>query len=143
MLPRSSRVSEIEFEHQRVHLLRYMHLIFSIYFFKSGSIYLVHIYKFFICSIAVGILNLCIIKELYPNFHPTLSVVICYHSSYLQAEFLEVSRFSFVSELGGKHCEGFVKKQHGGGRVFIGYKQCCVRYFLSWSKRWLILKVTS
>uniref|UniRef100_A0A915PPP7 Phospholipase n=1 Tax=Setaria digitata TaxID=48799 RepID=A0A915PPP7_9BILA len=59
------------------------------------------------------------------------------------AEFLEVSRFSFINELGGKYCESFVKKRPGGGRVFIGWKQCCVRYCLRWSKRWLILKDSS
>ncbi|PIO60348.1 hypothetical protein TELCIR_18157 [Teladorsagia circumcincta] len=57
-----------------------------------------------------------------------------------QAEFLEVSRFSFVNELGGKHTEGFVKKRPGGARVFLGWKQCCVRYFLPWSKRWLMVR---
>ncbi|KAK5986738.1 Phospholipase, partial [Trichostrongylus colubriformis] len=56
------------------------------------------------------------------------------------AEFLEVSRFSFVNELGGKHTEGFVKKRPGGARVFIGWKQCCVRYLLPWSKRWLMVR---
>ncbi|VDO64576.1 unnamed protein product [Haemonchus placei] len=56
------------------------------------------------------------------------------------AEFLEVSRFSFVNELGGKHTEGFVKKRPGGARVFLGWKQCCVRYFLPWSKRWLMVR---
>ncbi|CAB3404351.1 unnamed protein product [Caenorhabditis bovis] len=56
------------------------------------------------------------------------------------AEFLEVSRYSFVNELGGKHSEGFVKKRPGGSRVFLGCKQCCVRYFLPWSKRWLMVR---
>ncbi|KAK6733965.1 hypothetical protein RB195_017624 [Necator americanus] len=56
------------------------------------------------------------------------------------AEFLEVSRFSFVNELGGKHTEGFVKKRPGGSRVFLGWKQCCVRYMLPWSKRWLMVR---
>uniref|UniRef100_A0A915B7M1 Phospholipase n=3 Tax=Parascaris univalens TaxID=6257 RepID=A0A915B7M1_PARUN len=59
------------------------------------------------------------------------------------AEFLEVSRFSFINELGGKYAEGFVKKRPGGTRVFIGCKQFCVRHCLRWSKRWLILKDTS
>ncbi|VDM83281.1 unnamed protein product [Strongylus vulgaris] len=49
------------------------------------------------------------------------------------AEFLEVSRFSFVNELGGKHTEGFVKKRPGGARVYLGWKQCCVRYCLPWA----------
>uniref|UniRef100_A0A183U8L4 GRAS domain-containing protein n=1 Tax=Toxocara canis TaxID=6265 RepID=A0A183U8L4_TOXCA len=57
------------------------------------------------------------------------------------AEFLEVSRFSFINELGGKYAEGFVKKRPGGTRVFIGWKNFCVRHCLMWSKRWLILKV--
>ncbi|KAL6734241.1 hypothetical protein Aduo_004802 [Ancylostoma duodenale] len=56
------------------------------------------------------------------------------------AEFLEVSRFSFVNELGGKHTEGFVKKRPGGARVYLGWKQCCVRYMLPWSKRWLMVR---
>uniref|UniRef100_A0A158R3R6 Phospholipase n=1 Tax=Syphacia muris TaxID=451379 RepID=A0A158R3R6_9BILA len=56
------------------------------------------------------------------------------------AEFLEISRFSFVNELGGKHAEGMVKKRPGGNRVFIGCKQFCVRHLVPWSKRWLILK---
>lgn len=34
-----------------------------------------------------------------------------------------------------------MKKRPGGNRVFIGWKQFCVRHFLCWSKRWLILKV--
>ncbi|KHN85761.1 Phospholipase D1 [Toxocara canis] len=59
------------------------------------------------------------------------------------AEFLEVSRFSFINELGGKYAEGFVKKRPGGTRVFIGWKNFCVRHCLMWSKRWLILKDTS
>ncbi|VDN02247.1 unnamed protein product [Thelazia callipaeda] len=59
------------------------------------------------------------------------------------AEFLEVSRFSFINELGGKYCESCVKKRPGGGRVFIGWKQFCVRHCLRWSKRWLILKDSS
>ncbi|CAJ0608562.1 unnamed protein product [Cylicocyclus nassatus] len=56
------------------------------------------------------------------------------------AEFLEVSRFSFVNELGGKHTEGFVKKRPGGARVFLGCKQFCVRYLVPWSKRWLMVR---
>ncbi|VDK21977.1 unnamed protein product [Anisakis simplex] len=56
---------------------------------------------------------------------------------------MEVSRFSFISEVGGKYTEGFVKKRPGGTRVFIGWKSFCVRHCLRWSKRWLILKDTS
>ncbi|GMT14733.1 hypothetical protein PFISCL1PPCAC_6030 [Pristionchus fissidentatus] len=56
------------------------------------------------------------------------------------AEFLEVSRWSFVNELGGKSIEGFVKKRPGGARVFVSWKQCCVRYMLPWSKRWLMVR---
>ncbi|CAD6195581.1 unnamed protein product [Caenorhabditis auriculariae] len=56
------------------------------------------------------------------------------------AEFLEVSRFSFVNELGGKHTEGFVKKRPGGSRVFLGWTHCCVKYLVPWSKRWLMVR---
>ncbi|KAK0393419.1 hypothetical protein QR680_000203 [Steinernema hermaphroditum] len=56
------------------------------------------------------------------------------------AEFLEISRFSFVNQLGGKYTEGFVKKRPGGARAFLGYKRWCIRHCLKWSKRWLIVK---
>ncbi|GMR36690.1 hypothetical protein PMAYCL1PPCAC_06885, partial [Pristionchus mayeri] len=56
------------------------------------------------------------------------------------AEFLEVSRFSFVNDLGGKSIEGFVKKRPGGARVLVSWKQCCVRYMVPWSKRWLMVR---
>lgn len=62
-----------------------------------------------------------------------------YHET---AEFLEISRFSFINEIGGKYKEGALKKRSGGGRVYVGMKQCCVRYFLPWGKRWLIVKDT-
>uniref|UniRef100_A0A914Z7J7 Phospholipase n=1 Tax=Panagrolaimus superbus TaxID=310955 RepID=A0A914Z7J7_9BILA len=62
-----------------------------------------------------------------------------YHET---AEFLEISRYSFINEIGGKHREGKVKKRPGGGRVYVGMKQCCFRYFLPWGKRWLIIKDT-
>uniref|UniRef100_A0AC34Q529 Phospholipase n=1 Tax=Panagrolaimus sp. JU765 TaxID=591449 RepID=A0AC34Q529_9BILA len=62
-----------------------------------------------------------------------------YHET---AEFLEISRYSFINEIGGKYQEGPLKKRPGGGRVYVGLKQCCVRYFLPWGKRWLVVKDT-
>ncbi|PAV76031.1 hypothetical protein WR25_02847 [Diploscapter pachys] len=56
------------------------------------------------------------------------------------AEFLEVSRYSFVNDLGGKHTEGFIKKQPGGLRNFVTCKQFCVRYLVPWGKRWLMVR---
>ncbi|CAD5217208.1 unnamed protein product [Bursaphelenchus xylophilus] len=56
------------------------------------------------------------------------------------AEFLEVSRYSFINELGGKHKEGSMKKRPGGGKVYIGCKQFCVKWILPWMERYLILK---
>uniref|UniRef100_A0A914WDE3 phospholipase D n=1 Tax=Plectus sambesii TaxID=2011161 RepID=A0A914WDE3_9BILA len=56
------------------------------------------------------------------------------------AEFLEVSRYSFVNQLGGKYHEGFVKKRPGGMRVFQGWRRFCLQHFARWGKRWLILK---
>uniref|UniRef100_A0AC35U608 Phospholipase n=1 Tax=Rhabditophanes sp. KR3021 TaxID=114890 RepID=A0AC35U608_9BILA len=61
-----------------------------------------------------------------------------YHET---AEFLEISRYSFINQL-EKYREGPMKKRPGGARVFLGWKQCCVRYFLKWSNRWLIMKDT-
>uniref|UniRef100_A0A915N8N7 Phospholipase n=1 Tax=Meloidogyne javanica TaxID=6303 RepID=A0A915N8N7_MELJA len=43
-----------------------------------------------------------------------------YHET---AEFLDVSRYSFINELGGKYKEGKVKKRPGGNKVYIGCKQ--------------------
>ncbi|KAL3120771.1 hypothetical protein niasHT_008063 [Heterodera trifolii] len=58
------------------------------------------------------------------------------------AEFLDISRYSFINELGGKYKEGKVKKRPGGNKVYIGCKQFCVRWLLPWSKRWLMVKDT-
>ncbi|CAJ0951474.1 unnamed protein product, partial [Mesorhabditis belari] len=58
------------------------------------------------------------------------------------AEFLEISRFSFVNDLGSKHNEGLAKKRPGGALVFYGWKQCCVKWVLPWSKRWLMVRDT-
>ncbi|CAD5212970.1 unnamed protein product [Bursaphelenchus okinawaensis] len=67
----------------------------------------------------------------------TIPVNRDYHQ---MAEFLEVSRFSFINELGGKHKEGLMKKRPGGGKVYIGCKQFCVKWILPWMERYLILK---
>ncbi|WKX95036.1 hypothetical protein Q1695_011916 [Nippostrongylus brasiliensis] len=79
-------------------------------------------------------------KEQLENWLQMLLHIPINRNHHETAEFLEVSRFSFVNELGGKHTEGFVKKRPGGARVFLGWKQCCVRYFLPWSKRWLMVR---
>uniref|UniRef100_A0A7E4VB52 Phospholipase n=1 Tax=Panagrellus redivivus TaxID=6233 RepID=A0A7E4VB52_PANRE len=69
----------------------------------------------------------------------TLSVNRNYHE---MAEFFEISRYSFINEIGGKYKEGMLKKRPGGGKVYVGMKQCCVRYLLPWTKRWLLVKDT-
>lgn len=79
-------------------------------------------------------------KELLENWLQMVLHIPINRNHHETAEFLEVSRYSFVNELGGKHTEGFVKKRPGGSRVFLGWKQCCVRYFLPWSKRWLMVR---
>ncbi|KAL7071209.1 hypothetical protein ACQ4LE_009433 [Meloidogyne hapla] len=62
-----------------------------------------------------------------------------YHET---AEFLDVSRYSFINELGGKYKEGKVKKRPGGNKVYIGCKQFCISWLLPWSRRWLMVKDT-
>ncbi|KAF7634235.1 Phospholipase [Meloidogyne graminicola] len=62
-----------------------------------------------------------------------------YHET---AEFLDVSRYSFINELGGKYKEGKVKKRPGGNKVYIGCKKFCLSWLLPWSKRWLMVKDT-
>ncbi|VDM60973.1 unnamed protein product [Angiostrongylus costaricensis] len=84
--------------------------------------------------------NLEVRKDQLENWLQMLLHIPINRNHHETAEFLEVSRFSFVNELGGKHTEGFVKKRPGGARVFLGWKQCCVRYLLPWSKRWLMVR---
>uniref|UniRef100_A0A8R1DXK1 Phospholipase n=1 Tax=Caenorhabditis japonica TaxID=281687 RepID=A0A8R1DXK1_CAEJA len=79
-------------------------------------------------------------KELLENWLQMVLHIPINRNHHETAEFLEVSRYSFVNELGGKHTEGFVKKRPGGSRVFLGWKHCCVRYLLPWSKRWLMVR---
>uniref|UniRef100_A0AC34F7V6 Phospholipase n=1 Tax=Panagrolaimus sp. ES5 TaxID=591445 RepID=A0AC34F7V6_9BILA len=45
-----------------------------------------------------------------------------YHET---AEFLEISRYSFINEIGGKHREGKVKKRPGGKWLIIKDTYCC------------------
>uniref|UniRef100_A0A1I7ZS77 Phospholipase n=1 Tax=Steinernema glaseri TaxID=37863 RepID=A0A1I7ZS77_9BILA len=79
-------------------------------------------------------------KEKLENWLQTVLHIPVNRNHHETAEFLEVSRFSFVNQLGGKYTEGFVKKRPGGARAFLGYKKWCIRHCLKWSKRWLILK---
>eukprot|EP00118_Oscarella_pearsei_P008910 m.48261 g.48261 ORF g.48261 m.48261 type:complete len:960 (+) comp33867_c0_seq7:82-2961(+) len=59
--------------------------------------------------------------------------------------FLEVSRFSFIHDLGGKSKEGLVKKK-GGGHRFPKFcrncsNKCCYACACGfWKKRWLLVK---
>ncbi|XP_062512561.1 phospholipase D1-like [Corticium candelabrum] len=60
--------------------------------------------------------------------------------------FLEVSRFSFVHDLGTKTKEGVIKKK-SGGRKFTKCRQCCNLCCYKcacgfWNKRWLLVKDT-
>ncbi|KAH7703372.1 CRE-PLD-1 protein [Aphelenchoides avenae] len=55
------------------------------------------------------------------------------------AEFFEVSRLSFVGQLGGKLKEGSVTKQPGGWKVYIRLKQL-IQWLLPHRDRWLVLK---
>ncbi|XP_072006076.1 phospholipase D2 isoform X2 [Engystomops pustulosus] len=72
-------------------------------------------------------LNALLAKAFYRNYHAMM-------------EFLEVSRLSFITELGIKGLEGFVLKRSGGHRVqginCFGHHQICYR----WSKRWFVVK---
>ncbi|KNC74947.1 hypothetical protein SARC_12515, partial [Sphaeroforma arctica JP610] len=54
--------------------------------------------------------------------------------------FLAVSRYSFIRELGSKYTEGFVAKKGGGHRFRLGAMQCC--RFLTNNRRWCIIKDT-
>ena len=61
-------------------------------------------------------------------------------------EFLEVSHYSFINQLGGKWREGIVKKRSGGHKFSVGrvVKLCgCAGRCIvchSWKERWLVLK---
>lgn len=55
-------------------------------------------------------------------------------------EFLEISRLSFVHNLGGKFNEGLMKKRPGGRKKFLGIKRFCMECCARWGKRWLVIK---
>lgn len=83
-------------------------------------------------------LNAVLRSRLYRNHHDTL-------------EFLEVSQWSFVHELGIKGKEGLVRKRVGSkqgnrGPVYCGLcfkcRKCAANCFALWRKRWLIVKDT-
>ncbi|KAG9471433.1 phospholipase D2 [Eleutherodactylus coqui] len=72
-------------------------------------------------------LNALLAKSFYRNYHAMM-------------EFLDVSRLSFIPDLGTKGLEGFILKRSGGHRIqgcnCFGHHQICYR----WSKRWLVVK---
>ncbi|XP_069805501.1 phospholipase D2 isoform X2 [Dendropsophus ebraccatus] len=72
-------------------------------------------------------LNVLLAKAFYRNYHAMM-------------EFLEVSRLSFITDLGTKGLEGFILKRSGGHRIqglnCFGHHQICYR----WSKRWVVVK---
>lgn len=58
-------------------------------------------------------------------------------------KFLEVSRLSFVEDLGSKLKEGLITKRSGGHRRvtnFLGCTSCCICKCSVWRQRWLVLK---
>ncbi|KAM3823440.1 phospholipase D2 isoform 2-T3 [Vipera latastei] len=70
----------------------------------------------------------------------TLLEMSAYRDYHAMAEFLDVSRLSFLPELGPKGLEGMILKRSGGHRIqglnCAGHHQICYR----WSKRWLVVK---
>uniref|UniRef100_A0A8C5S6K7 phospholipase D n=1 Tax=Laticauda laticaudata TaxID=8630 RepID=A0A8C5S6K7_LATLA len=70
----------------------------------------------------------------------TLLEMSAYRDYHAMAEFLDVSRFSFLPDLGPKGLEGLILKRSGGHRIqglhCMGRHQVCYR----WSKRWLVVK---
>ncbi|XP_043191252.1 phospholipase D1-like isoform X2 [Amphibalanus amphitrite] len=83
-------------------------------------------------------LNAVLRSRLYRNHHDML-------------DFLEVSQWSFVHELGIKGKEGLVRKRVGSkqgnrGPVYCGLcfkcRKCAANCFALWRKRWLIVKDT-
>ncbi|XP_040271201.1 phospholipase D2 [Bufo bufo] len=72
-------------------------------------------------------LNVLLAKAFYRNYHA-------------MREFLEVSQFSFISDLGIKGLEGFILKRSGGHQIqginCFGHHRICYR----WSKRWFVVK---
>lgn len=50
---------------------------------------------------------------------------------------MDVSKLSFVNNLGSKLKEGLVKKRPGGRRQFHGVSRFCVERCAKWSKRYV------
>ncbi|XP_020822230.1 phospholipase D2 isoform X1 [Phascolarctos cinereus] len=74
------------------------------------------------------------------NYLNHLLAISFYRNYHAMTEFLEVSPFSFIPDLGPKGLEGLIRKRSGGHRVpgftCCGRDQVCYR----WSKRWLVVK---
>ncbi|XP_051851875.1 phospholipase D2 [Antechinus flavipes] len=74
------------------------------------------------------------------NYLNHLLAISFYRNYHAMTEFLEVSPFSFIPDLGPKGLEGMIRKRSGGHRVpgftCCGRDQVCYR----WSKRWLVVK---
>ncbi|XP_062993434.1 phospholipase D2 [Elgaria multicarinata webbii] len=70
----------------------------------------------------------------------TLLEMSLYRDYHAMAEFLDVSRLSFIPDLGPKGLEGMILKRSGGHRFHglncAGRHRVCYR----WSKRWLVVK---
>uniref|UniRef100_A0AC35ESW8 Phospholipase n=1 Tax=Panagrolaimus sp. PS1159 TaxID=55785 RepID=A0AC35ESW8_9BILA len=57
------------------------------------------------------------------------------------AKFFEVSRFSFIKDIGKKSHEGIARKRiAAGGEVFMSCSQMCLHYIIPKIKRWFVVK---
>ncbi|KRZ68452.1 Phospholipase D1, partial [Trichinella papuae] len=79
-------------------------------------------------------------KERLAKYLSAVLHVPAYRNLQETREFIEVSRFSFVSGLGGKNKEGYLKKRPGGRLTYGGVVRCCAELMASWQYRWVFLK---
>ncbi|KRY35597.1 Phospholipase D1 [Trichinella spiralis] len=79
-------------------------------------------------------------KERLEKYLSAVLHVPAYRNLQETREFIEVSRFSFVSGLGGKNKEGYLKKRPGGRLTYGGVVRCCAELMASWQYRWVFLK---
>ncbi|KAJ6654968.1 hypothetical protein lerEdw1_006439 [Lerista edwardsae] len=82
----------------------------------------------------------CCLQKLLESYLNALLEMSLYRDHHAMAEFLDVSRLSFIPDLGPKGLEGLILKRSGGHRIqglnCAGRHQICYR----WSKRWLVVK---
>ncbi|CDW58921.1 phospholipase D1, partial [Trichuris trichiura] len=86
--------------------------------------------------------TMLIVQEKLNSYLNAVLQNIIYRNLKETRDFIEVSRYSFVTGLGQKRKEGLLKKRPGGRQAYGGIIRCCTEMFASWTYRFFFLKDT-